>query len=142
MASLIYNTFWNHVIRGNLDVDGGTFKVLLTTSSYAEDKDTHEFRSSVTNEVAAGNGYTSGGNAATLTVAAIDTTNDRIEITLGGTTWTAGAGQTLTARKAVYYQVVGSAATDKLVAVIDFGTDQTASNGTLTLNASTIRLQN
>lgn len=142
MPSLIYNSFWDAVIRGNLDVDGATFKVLLTTSGYTEDKDTHVNRSSVTSEVAAGNGYTAGGNSATVTVNAIDTTNDRIEITLGGTTWTAGAGQTLTARKAVYYQVVGSAATDKLVAVIDFGSDQTASNGTLTLNASTIRLQN
>lgn len=141
MASLVYNTFWDQVIRGNIDVDGASFKVLLTTATYVENKDTHNVRNDVTNEVAAGNGYTAGGNTVTVTVTR-DDANDRVDISLGGTTWTAGAGQTLVARKAVYYQVVGTAATDRLVAVIDFTTDQTASNGTLTLGASTIRLQN
>lgn len=142
MASLVYNSFWDNVIRGQLDVDNATFKVLLTTSAYTEDKDAHIFRSSVTNEVAAGAGYTSGGATATVTVTK-DLTNDRIDIVLGGVTWTTSAGTTLTARKAVYYAVVGSAATDQLVCVIDFGTDQVASNGgTLSLSPSTIRLQN
>jgi hypothetical protein len=142
MASLIYNSFWDDVVRGLLDVDSSTFKVLLTTSAYTEDKDTHLVRTAVTNEVAAGNGYTTGGNTVTVTVAK-DNATDRITITLPGSTWTTAAGQTLTARKAVYYQNVGTAATDRLVAVVDFTTDQTASNGgTLTLSNSTITLQN
>ena len=142
MASLIYNSFWDDVIRGNIDVDGATFKVLLTTSAYVEDKDAHMVRSAVTGEVAAGNGYTAGGAAAAVTVTK-DNTNDKIDIALAGATWTTAAGQTLTARKAVYYQVVGTAATDRLVAVIDFGTDQVATNGgPITLGASTIRLTN
>lgn len=142
MPSLVYNSFWDDVVRGLLDVDGATFKVLLTTSGYVEDKDTHLVRSSVTNEVAAGNGYTAGGAAAAVTVTK-DTANDRIDIGLAGATWTTAAGQTLTARKAVYYQVVGTAGTDRLVAVIDFGTDQVATNGgPITLGASTIRLSN
>lgn len=142
MASLIYNSFWDDVVRGLLDVDGATFKVMLVTSAYTEDKDAHLLRSSVTGEVAAGNGYTAGGVAAAVTVTK-DTANDRIDISLAGATWTTGAGQTLTARKAVYYQNVGTAGTDRLVAVIDFTTDQVASNGgTIVLAASTIRLQN
>lgn len=142
MADVVYNSFWDDVIRGLLDVDGSTFRVLLTTSAYTENKDTHLVRSSVTNELPTAAGYTAGGALATVTVTK-DTANDRIDISLGGTVWTTGAGETLTARKVVYYQVVGSAATDRLVACLDYVTDQTASNGgTLTLTASTLRLTN
>lgn len=141
MASLIYNSFFEDLARGNINPATDSFKVLLTTSGYTEDKDAHLNRSHVTSEVAAGNGYTAGGAAVTVTVTK-DLVNDRIDISLGGATWTAGAGQTLTARKAVYYKASGTAGTDRLVAVIDFGSDQIASNGTLTLNASTIRIQN
>lgn len=139
MASLIYNNLFDNWARGSIDFDTDTFKVLLTTSSYTENKDTHEFRSDVTNEVANGNGYTTGGNTVTVTVT-LDTANDRLDISLGGTTWPAS---TITARKAVYYKSRGGAATaDELVAVNDFGSDVVTSNGTLTLNASTLRITN
>jgi hypothetical protein len=139
MASLIYNSFWEDLARGAIDLDTDTFKVLLTTSTYTESKDADLKRSAVTNEVANGNGYTTGGNAATFTVTK-DTANDRLDVTLGGTTWPAS---TITARKAVYYKSRGGASSaDELVAVIDFGSDVSTTNGTLTLTASTIRVQN
>jgi hypothetical protein len=139
MASLIYNSFWEDLARGAIDLDTDTFKVLLTTSAYTESKDADLKRSAITNEVANGNGYTTGGNSATITVTK-DTANDRLDVTLGGTTWPAS---TITARKAVYYKSRGGASTaDELVAVIDFGSDVSTTNGTLTLTASTIRIQN
>lgn len=139
MASLIYNNCLDNAARGTIDFDTDTFKVLLTTSSYSENKDTHEFRSDVTNEVANGNGYTTGGNSCTVSVT-LDTANDRVDISLGGTTWPAS---TITARKAVYYKSRGGAATaDELIAVIDFGSDVISSGGTFTLNASTLRITN
>lgn len=143
MASLIFNAYWDTTIRAGIANGTVAVKVMLTTSGYVEDKDAHAFRSSVTNEVAAGAGYTAGGETSTVTVTK-DNTNDRVTISLGGSTWTTGAGQTLTARKAVWYVSRGGVATaDDLIAVNDFGTDQIASNGgTLTLPASTITLQN
>lgn len=142
MASLIYQSFFDDTVRGLINSATATFKVLLTTSTYTENKTTHLVRSDITNEVAAGAGYTAGGNTVTVTVTK-DTTNFREDISLGGTTWTTTAGTTLTARKAVYYVSVGTAGTDRLVAIVDFGTDQVASNGgTLTLSASTLRIQN
>lgn len=138
MASLIYNSFWDDTLRAIIDVDTDSFKVLLTTSAYTEDKDTHLKRSDVTNEIS-GSGYTAGGNAATFNVTK-DTGNDRVDITAGGTTWPTS---TLVARKAVYYKSRGGASSaDELVCVIDFGSDVSTTNGTLTLNASTLRLQN
>ena len=140
MASLIYTSFFNDLAKGNIDCDTDTFKVLLTTSSYVENKDTHTRRSDLTNEVAAGSGYTSGGNAITVTVSAVDTTNDRQEIVLGGTSW---SSSTITARKAAVYKSRGGASSaDELVAVIDFGSDVSTTSGTFTLTASTIRIQN
>ena len=139
MASLIFNSALRDEAIGSIDYDTDTFKVMLTTSAYTENKDTHTKRSDVTNEIT-GTGYTAGGNTVTVTVAAVDTANDRVDITLGGTTWPAS---TLTARKAVYYKSRGGAASsDELIAVVDFGSDVVTTTGTLTLTASTLRKQN
>lgn len=138
MASLILNSALDDAFRGNIDFDTDTFKVLLTTSSYAADKDTHTKRSDVTDEVV-GAGYTSGGAAATVTVTK-DTANDRIDVSLGAASWPSA---TITARFAVYYKSRGGASSsDELVAVIDFGSDITSTAGTFSLTASTLRIQN
>jgi hypothetical protein len=138
MASLIYNRALELWARGSIDFDTDTFKVMLTTSSYTENKDTHDFRDDITNEVS-GTGYTAGGNTATVTVT-LDTANDRVDISLGGTTW---ATSTITARKAVYFKARGGASSaDEVIAVNDFGSDVVTSAGTFTLNASTLRIQN
>lgn len=138
MASLIYNSFLEDLARGAIDMDTDTFKVMLTTSAYTEDKDAHLKRSAVTNEIS-GTGYTAGGATATITVTK-DTANDRLDITLGGVSWPTS---TFTARKAVYYKSRGGASSaDELVAVIDFGSDVSASGATFSLGASTLRFQN
>jgi hypothetical protein len=139
MASLIYNSFWEDLARGAIDLDTDTFKVMLTTSSYTENKDTDLKRSAVTNEVGASGTYSAGGGTATITVTK-DTANDRLDITLGGVSFTTA---TITARKAVYYKSRGGASSaDELVAVIDFGSDVVSTAGTFALTASTIRIQN
>jgi hypothetical protein len=139
MASLIYNSALRDEAIGGINYSTDTFKVMLVTSAYVENKDTHLKRSDVTNEII-GAGYTAGGNAATVTVGAVDTVNDRVDITLGGATWPTS---TLTARKAIYYKSRGGAATaDELIGVVDFGADVSTTSGTLTLTASTLRKSN
>ncbi len=138
MPSLIYNSFWEDVLRGLIDVDSVTVRVMLTTSAYTENKDTHLKRSDVTNEVT-GTGYTAGGVVSTVTVTK-DNATDRVTISLGAVSW---ANATLTARKAVYYVARGGAASaDELIAVNDFGSDVTATNATFSLSATTVPLQN
>lgn len=138
MASLIYNRGLEQLARGTIDFDTDTFRVMLVTSGYTEDKDAHDFRDDVTNEVS-GTGYTAGGATVTVTVT-LDTANDRVDISLGGATW---PSSTITARKAVYYKSRGGAASaDELIAVNDFGSDVVSTGGTFTLNASTLRIQN
>ena len=138
MPSLIYNSFLEDLARGAIDMDTDTFRVLLTTSAYAENKDTHLKRSDVTNEVT-GSGYTAGGVVTTITVTK-DNATDRLDITLGAVSWPTS---TITARKAVYYKARGGAATaDELVAINDFGSDVTSTGATFSLALSTVRFQN
>lgn len=138
MASIIYNSFLDDVAKGKIDMSTVTVKAMLVTSTYTENKDTHTTRADITNEIT-GTGYTAGGATATCTVTK-DTTNDRIDISLGGATL---ASSTLTARKAVYYVSRGGAASaDNIIACNDFGSDVSTTNGTFTLNASTLRIQN
>jgi hypothetical protein len=138
MSSLIFNKALEAWAKGAIDFDSDTFKVMLVTSSYTPDKDAHDFRNDVTNEVT-GTGYSAGGEAATVTVT-LDTANDRVNIELGEADWPAS---TITARAAVYYKSRGGASSaDEIIAYIDFGGDVVSSGGTFALTASTIRVQN
>lgn len=139
MASLVFNSAVRDIMTGAIDLDTDTFKVMLVTSTYTPNKDTHTKRSDVTNEVS-GTGYTAGGTACTATVAAVDTTNDRVVLTLASVNW---PSSTITARGAVYYKSRGGASSaDELLYYDDFGADITSTGATFTLAASTITFQN
>lgn len=139
MASLVYNSFYRDCFVGNINCASDTFKCLLVTGSYTASK-AHDRRDDVTNEVS-GTGYTSGGNTATPTVAAVDNTNNDVEITFTVTGWTSS---TITARGAVIYKSRGGAASaDELVCFIDFGVDVSSSTGNfdVTMN-DPVKVQN
>lgn len=138
MASIIYNKFLYNLAAKGINVGTDSFKVMLVTSSYTPNVDTDNDRADVTNEVANGNGYTTGGKSVDVTLTD-DTANDQQDIVLPGTTWPTS---TITARGAVYYLDTGVAANDLLVAYIDFGSNIASTNATFTLTQSTITIQN
>ena len=139
MASVIYDSFFDDLSKGNIDLDTDTFKSMLVTATYAENKKTHTRRSDVTNEVAATGGYSAGGSAVTFTVTK-DATNDRQNATYSNQVY---SSSTITARKQVVYKSRGGASSaDELVCVNDFGSDVITTGGTFTVNGSTIRIQN
>lgn len=138
MASLIYNSCLDDMARGAIDFDTDTFKVMLVTSSYTPNKDTHDRRDDVTNEVS-GTGYTAGGVTSACTVTK-DTANDKVTLSFAAVSW---ASSTITARAAVIYKSRGGAASaDELVAYNDFGSDVSSTGATFSIAASTITLQN
>lgn len=138
MASLIYNSAIDDMARNNIDFDTNTFKAMLVTSSYTPNKDTHDRRDDVTNEVT-GTGYTAGGATSTVTVTK-DTANDKVTIQFGAVSW---ASSTITARGCVYYKSRGGASSaDELVAYNDFGADVSTAGGTFDIGATIITLQN
>lgn len=114
----------------------GTFKFLLVSSVPSEaDFDAYDFRDDIANEVT-GTGYTAGGVAATVTVGSVDTTNDRTPVTITDLTnaWTSS---TISAVGGWLYKVVGSAATDQLVAFVDFGGTVTSTAGNYSVTFTT-----
>lgn len=139
MASLVYNSCIRDAIVGNIDFDNDSFKMMLVTSSYSPAK-SHSKRSDVTNEVT-GTNYTSGGNACTVSVAAVDNVNNDVEISFTVTSWTSAS---ITARGGVLYKSRGGASSaDELVGYVDFGQDVTSTNGTFAVTVSSpLKFQN
>lgn len=117
-----YHNFGTTVARAGTGAD--TFKIALYTSSATLDATTTTY--SATNEVANGNGYTTGGN--TLTVAQVPTsTSTTAWLDFSDTTWTTA---TITANGALIYNDTQG---DRAVAVLAFGGDKTSTAGDFTI---------
>lgn len=130
MADVIYNAFKKYLMNGSVDLDTDTINVILVTSTYVPNQDTHAFRSDITNEVV-GTGYTAGGQAlASKTVTQDDIDNEGV-FDAADITWTTA---TITARAAVLCKIRGGAATlDEIICYIDFGADKTSTGGNFTI---------
>jgi hypothetical protein len=141
MASFIPTSFFNDVFKGNIDCDTDTFKrMLLGSGASALNKDNLDKRDDVTSYEVSGTGYSAGGATSTVTVPAVDTTNDRQEVSLGSSSW---PSSTITAYYSFTYKSRGGAASaDEAVFINDFGGAVSTTNGTFTCNADTIRIQN
>lgn len=135
MANVIYNSFKKNMDAG-IDWDDNTastvIKVMLVTSTYAPNIDTHAFKSSVTNEVT-GTNYTAGGTALTGRTVTQDNTNNLGKYDGDNAVWT---NSTITARGAVIYKDTTVASTSPLIAYIDFSTDQSSSTADFTISWS------
>jgi hypothetical protein len=138
MASFIYNSAIDDLANGNIDFGADTFNLLLVTSSYTANKDTHVKRDDVTNEVT-GTGYTAGGAATACTVTK-DTATDKVTLSFASVSFSTA---TITAAGAVIYKSRGSTADlDELVAFIDFGGNVSSTAATFSVGVSTITFQN
>lgn len=138
MASFNFNATIRTIV--NNFFGSGTYKMLLVSVLPGEtEKDAWDFRNDVTNEVV-GTGYTAGGNAVTLTVAAVDNANNDVEVTCSAATWPTS---TITAVAGIIYKEIGSAATDPVIAVIDFGGTVTSTLATFTATPTgSLKFQN
>ena len=134
VTSKVYGQCLVSAYNKEIDWDSDTIKVMLCTSSYTPNQNTHRYKSSVTNEVS-GTGYTAGGQTVTTSTP----TMTSLTFTLPGNnvSWTTS---TITARYAVCYDSTGTDSTSPLIAYWDFGADVASSAGTftLTINASGI----
>ena len=130
VTAKIYGKFFLSAFNKELDLDSDTLKVMLCTSSYTPDQDTHQYKSSVTNEVS-GTGYTATG--ATLASVAVTYTGatNVIMFDAADTSWTSS---TITARYAVVYDSTPATdATRPLICYIDFGADVSTTAGTFSI---------
>jgi len=105
----------------NLGTSGNTLKIALYTSSASLGATSASY--SATNEVS-GTGYTAGGVALSSQAVAYDSTNQVAYFDAADPSWSSA---TITARGALIYNNTKSNAS---IAVLDFGSDYSSSNGT------------
>lgn len=116
--AVLFGQFWLSLANKELDLDADTLKVMLCTSAYTPDRDTHRYKSSVTNEVT-GTGYTAGGATLQNVTVSYNAAADALVLDADDVSW---ASSTLTARHAVLYD--DTPATNKpLIGYVTFESD-------------------
>ena len=122
LTQCMVTSFKAEILGGVQDLDTDVIKMALYTSAATLDATTTAYTTS--NEVV-GTGYTAGGN--TLASPTISTSGTTAYVDFADTSWTSA---TITARGALIYN---SSKSNKAIAVLDFGSDKTATAGTFTV---------
>ena len=122
ITTAMCTSFKKELLEAEHDFTADTFKIALYTSSATLGASTTAY--STTNEVS-GTGYTAGG--ATLTTVAPTSSGTTAFVDFNDPSFTSA---TITARGALIYN---SSKSNKAVAVYDFGSDQSTTNGTFTI---------
>ena len=142
ITSAVCSSFKQELLQGKHDFDssgGDTFKIALYTSSATLGAATTDY--SATNEITntAGTAYTAGG--ATLTNQGVSLSSTTAFTDFSDVSYTSAS---FTANGALIYNTTtdGGSSTTDAVAVIAFGGDKTATNGTFTIQFPTADASN
>ncbi len=131
MPSKLYGQFLSQALNKEIDWDTDTIKVALLTNSYTPDQDAHNYLDDVVAYEVSGTGYTAGGNTLANKTNAYNSATNVIVLDADDTTW---SSSTITARYAVVYDATPATnATRPLIGYVDFGSDQSSSNGNFTI---------
>ena len=123
ISQVLTNAFIQDCLDGaqDLGTSGNTLKIALYTSSASLGSTSASY--SATNEVS-GTGYTAGGATLSSQAVAYDSTNQVAYFDAADPSWSSA---TITARGALIYNNTKSNAS---IAILDFGSDYSSSNGT------------
>jgi hypothetical protein len=126
-----YDLFWINLGAKTMNLTSDTLKGALVTSSYTPNLATDEFWSTPqADEVANGNGYTTGGM--TLTSVTFSVVSGVPTLNFTNLEWT---GATFTAAALVIYDAeTGTASTEPLIGIVEFGQNESPSAGTLSVS--------
>lgn len=117
-----FNQFTKDVIDGVHDFDAHVFKVMLTNSAPVAG---NSVKADLT-EIAAGNGYTAGGTATTISTS---TAAGTAKVVGTDVVFTASGGAMAAARYAVLYNDTPTTPADPLVGWWDYGSSFTSASG-------------
>ena len=125
ITTAVCTSFREEVIDGTHDFTSDTFKLALIVNSPAGTYGaaTTNYSDMSADEVASGNGYTTGG----ATLSGVQQVTDGTAVIIDWTTDPSWTTASFTARGCLIYNASKS---DKAVAVYDFGADITSTNGT------------
>jgi hypothetical protein len=131
MASKLYGNFVVKSFNKEIDWDSDTIKVALLTNAYTPNQDAHDYFDDVVANQVTGTGYTSGGLTLANKTNTYNSSTNVIVLDADDVTW---ASSTITARYAVIYDATPATdATRPLIGYVDFGSDQSSSNGNFTI---------
>lgn len=131
MASKLYGQFIAQALNKEIDWDTDTIKVALLSNSYTPDQDAHNYFDDVVAYEVTGTGYTAGGATLANKTNSYNSATNVITLDADDVTW---SSSTITARYAVIYDATPATnATKPLVGYVDFGSDQSSSNGNFTI---------
>ena len=138
VTAKMYGQMLLKALNKEINWTADTIKVALLSSAYTPDQDTHDYWNDVSTHQVSGTGYTAGGEELTGKSEGYDNPTNRITLDGDNVSW---ANSTITARYAVIYDDTPAAAGEKpLMGYVDFGQDESSSNGTFEIqwNASGI----
>lgn len=131
MASKLYGNAIKAAFNGEIDWDTDTIKVALLSSAHTPNQDTHDYWDDVSANEVSGTGYTAGGATLASKTSTYDGANNVLVLDAADVVWSAS---TITARYAVIYNDSGATAAQKaLIGYVDFGSDQSSTNGNFTI---------
>lgn len=131
MASGVFNRFKTNLLKGLVDVAGSGSHVVnvgLVSSSYVFNADHNVWTQISTLYEVSGTGYVANGAALANKTVTQDDSDDEGVFDADDTTW---ASSTITAQFAIIYDA--TLITKDLIAAIDFGSNQSSSNGNFTI---------
>ncbi len=131
MASKLYGQFLSQALNKEIDWDTDTIKVALLTNAYTPDQDANNYLDDVVAYEVTGTGYTAGGSTLANKTNSYNSATNVITLDADDVTW---SSSTITARYAVIYDASPATnATKPLIGYVDFGSDQSSSNGNFTI---------
>ena len=129
-GNFMCTSFKKALLDGEMDFSANTtdtFNIALYTNSASLTAATSDYVNNLTGEVANGNGYGTGGKLLTISQAPTDGgSGTTVFLSFGTINWTSS---TIAARGALFYRSNG-ANTNTAVAVLDFLSVKSSSNGT------------
>ena len=108
-----------------VDWASDTIKASLHTSAWTPNQDTQDFADDLTNEVANGSGYTTGGVTLAGKTVTYDAASNKLKLDANDLEWEFTAPVTF--RYLVLRKDTGAAGTSPLMGYVDFGIDQQSS---------------
>jgi len=123
----------SHLADADIDWVADTINCSLHTSSYTPDQDAHDYANDLTNEIASGGGYTTGGAALANKTIDYAAASNTARLRADDIVW---SNSTITnARVAVLRKVRGGASSaDELIGYCIFDGDVSSSSGTFTID--------
>lgn len=137
VSGKMYGSAISKAFNKEVDWDTDTIKVALVSSAYVPNQDTHDYFDDVSANEVTGTGYVAGGVTLANKTNTYDGATNTNKLDANDITW---ASSTITARYAIIYVATGVSTTSTLLGYVDFGQDESSTDGNFTVvwNASGI----